>query len=206
MIDDSYIVVANGEFPTHSIPLNILASANKIICCDGAINQLETIGLNADYIIGDMDSIEKKLKNKYSDKIIKDNDQSENDLRKALKWLRDKNIKKITIIGGTGKRDDHSLGNIFTLLQYPTNMKINMYTNFGYFSIIEKNCKIDSYKGQQISIFCIDPDIKITSINLKYKLNNISLSSLYKGTLNESMYKHFTLNLSHGKILLFQTF
>ena len=35
------VIIANGEFPTHSTPLEKLINAQSIIACDGAINNLE---------------------------------------------------------------------------------------------------------------------------------------------------------------------
>ena len=34
------VIVANGEFPTHSIPLRILNEATSMLACDGAANTL----------------------------------------------------------------------------------------------------------------------------------------------------------------------
>ena len=32
------VILANGDYPTHPIPLQILAYAPYIICCDGGAN------------------------------------------------------------------------------------------------------------------------------------------------------------------------
>ena len=64
-------------------------------------------------IIGDLDSIDTKIKEKYSHIIIEILDQSQNDLRKALNWLNKKKCSNITILGATGLREDHTIGNIF---------------------------------------------------------------------------------------------
>ena len=36
------IIVANGDFPTHQIPLEILKSGQSIVACDGGANKLIT--------------------------------------------------------------------------------------------------------------------------------------------------------------------
>ena len=112
---NSVVILANGDFPKHPTPLRILKEATTIICCDGAVNNLVDHGLKPTHIIGDMDSISLELKNKYEDMLIHIADQNENDLRKALNWLGENGAKKAIILGATGKRDDHSLANIFTL-------------------------------------------------------------------------------------------
>ena len=66
---DPVVVLANGEFPKHDIPLHELDVAGSIICCDGAVNKLAEKGMEPTHIIGDMDSISVKMKTKYHDKL-----------------------------------------------------------------------------------------------------------------------------------------
>ena len=87
------VILANGNFPKHKKPLKILKEAETIICCDGAINKLDELNIIPNQIIGDMDSITKKLKDKYRDQLIEIQSQNENDLRKAINWLENNNYK-----------------------------------------------------------------------------------------------------------------
>ena len=203
---DSVVILANGDFPKHPNPLHILNEAITIICCDGAVNNLEEYGIIPSHIIGDMDSISPDLKNKYKDKLIHVPEQNENDLRKALKWTENNGAKKATILGATGKRDDHNLANIFTLLEFPSNLEIEYFTDYGKFSVVKGERKFNSFTGEQVSIFSADHTIKITSTYLKYNLNSNSLTNLYCGSLNESINDIFTISISHGKILVYQVF
>ena len=158
------------------------------------------------YILGDLDSIDDNLKNKYRDRIIELPGQDENDLRKAIVWTESNGAKKAAILGATGKRDDHTLANIFTLLQYPSQLEMTIYTDHGIFSVAEDKKTFDSFTGQQISLFATDKSIEVTSNNLKYNMINKVLTTLYCGSLNESLNDSFTLTLSHGKILVYQVF
>ena len=206
MIQEPVIILANGDFPSRETPLLILEDAGTIVCCDGSVNKLVKNGMEPHYILGDMDSIDNSLKKKYKERVIELPYQNENDLRKAIHWVENKGVKKTTILGATGKRDDHSLANIFTLLQYPSQLEMTIYTDHGKFSVVHSEKKFDSFTGQQISLFTTDPNIEVTSTNLKYNLNYKKLTTLYCGSLNESLNDRFTLTLSHGKILVYQVF
>ena len=206
MIQGPVVILANGDFPSHPISLGKLQDANTIICCDGSVNNLVKNNMEPQYILGDMDSIDDTLKKKYNDRIIKLPEQDENDLIKAIRWAESKEIKEVAILGATGKREDHTLSNIFILLQFPTSLKCTLITDNGNFSITEGTAKFQSFNGQQISIFSVDPEIKITSTNLKYNLNLSKYINLYCGSLNESLTETFTLSVSHGKILVYQVF
>ena len=206
MVKDSVVILANGNYPTHPIPVKKLHKAGCIICCDGAAGQLTDKGLEPSIIIGDLDSIGQSLKSKYNDKTIHLPDQDENDLRKAIQWAEDGGINDVAILGATGKRDDHSLANIFILLQFPTSLKCTLMTDYGCFKTAEGTEEFRSFKGQQVSLFSTDPEIEITSRNLKYNLISTRITELYSGSLNESVNENFTLCISHGKILVYQVF
>ena len=52
-----YTILANGQFPVHPFPLDILHNSQTIICTDGSANSLIDKGINPNVIIGDMDSL-----------------------------------------------------------------------------------------------------------------------------------------------------
>ena len=84
-------LIANGHFPKHSVPINILKKADLIICCDGAANNAITSGYKPHIIIGDFDSINKDVQKFKDAEFIYLPDQNENDLRKSLMWIKDNN-------------------------------------------------------------------------------------------------------------------
>ena len=204
-ISQPVCVVANGDFPKHSIPIDILNNSKTIIACDGATNNLVNKGYSPNLIIGDLDSISSENKKKFHNIIIEKSNQEENDLRKSINYLKDNNINKFSIIAATGKREDHMLGNIFSLLDYK-NLDIRIFTDTGYFSCIHKSQNINSFKDQKISLFSTDKTITITSNGLMYNFNNNAISSLFYGTLNMSTSKIIDIKISHGSLLIFQTY
>ena len=206
MIKGPIIILANGDYPSHPIPLSKIETAGSIICCDGAAAQLIKNGYEPHIIIGDLDSIDSDIQKKYQEKLYHIPDQDENDLRKAIDWINKNEMERATILGATGKRDDHSLANIFTILQVKINCKCNIITDNGEFSIAEGEMTFNSFRGQQISIFSVNQNIEITSTNLKYNLNKYKLCNLYNCTLNESISDFFTLTISQEKVLVYQAF
>jgi thiamine pyrophosphokinase len=199
----SAVIVANGKFPVHPIPLKILHSADFIIACDGAVKKLVEKNLPPNIIIGDLDSISKKLKLKFSDRIIEDHDQYTNDLTKSVTWAKNNGFDKVTILSATGKREDHTLGNISLLYSYSRMIEVEMVTNKGVLKPIRKTTTLKCEKGQQISIFSNHPDLKITSQGLKYPLQELQLRELWMGTLNEALNDNFTLEFKDGEVIVF---
>ncbi len=171
------IILADGKFPSNEIPITILRNAKKIICCDGATLKLLEFGREPDAIIGDIDSIPANIIEKYKSKIITITEQETNDLTKTVNWCVENNLKEIIILGATGLREDHTAGNISLLCNYMKKANVKMISDFGIFTPIEKTTKFNSFPGQQVSIFSIIPETKITTENLKYPLTQSQLKS-----------------------------
>ena len=180
------VILANGQYPSHAVPLRHLEEADLIVCCDGATEKLVAHGIEPGIITGDLDSVSPELKRKYKSILVQDSDQETNDLTKAVKWCISQGIKEVVILGATGIREDHTLGNISLLADYNRDVRAVMLTDTGSFHVFTGTVTIDSYPGQQVSLFSIDPDLAVTSQGLRYPLQNLRLTSWWRGTLNET--------------------
>ncbi len=197
------VILANGTFPTHPVPVSRLREAGLIVCCDGAAEKLVANGLEPGIIIGDLDSVSPELRERYRSILVQDSDQETNDLTKAVKWCVTQGIREVAILGATGIREDHTLGNISLLADYKNDIDAIMLTDTGSFRVYDGSVTIASHPGQQVSLFSIDPSLKVTSTGLKYPLQNLKLTSWWRGTLNEAEGECFTLKFDTGKIIVF---
>jgi thiamine pyrophosphokinase len=200
------VIVADGLFPTHEIPLGYLNNATKIICCDGSAANLVLAGYTPDAIVGDMDSLSEDLTTRFPDRIFPDDNQDTNDLTKAVIWCSANGYKDIVIVGATGKREDHTIGNISLLTEYVKESNVVMITDTGVFLPFLKSCKVSSLPGQQVSIFSIDPQTEITSAGLKYPLIHTKFLNWWVATLNESLGESFTLDFKDGRVIVYLKF
>ena len=198
------VIIANGRFPTHPTPLSYIERASFIVCCDGAANEFIEIGGKPNAIVGDCDSISKENIVRFADILYPNNDQETNDLTKSVQFCVDKGMKDIIIVGGTGKREDHTLGNISLLAEYVYIANVVMATNWGIFTPRNTTTQFKSFIGEQVSIFSID-HTKVSSQNLKYPLSNRILSNWWEGSLNESLDESFTIKTTN-RIIVFQAY
>ena len=199
------IILANGEFPKHPIPLQILYEAEKVICCDGATLKLLDHKREPDLIIGDLDSLPDEIKSKYAGRLICITEQENNDLTKAVNWCIENNIEEVTILGATGLRTDHTIGNIALLARYGKKIKVQMLDDYGVYTPIYQTTTFSSFKGQQVSILSIQQETAITLEGLKYPLHEYCLTEWWMGTLNESLGESFSIIFDKGSIVVFQT-
>ena len=198
------VIVAHGDFPRNPVPLSLLHEASQIVCCDGATESLLGYGLEPDYIVGDLDSLSQDLQQRYCHCLHHDPDQQTNDLTKAVSFCMERQWNEITILGATGKREDHSIGNISLLADYAEYARVQLVTDYGVFTPLLQSGCFESYAGQQVSIFSLTPDTVFTFHGLKYPLTEQTLSSWWQGTLNEALGDEFTIEMNHGKALVFR--
>lgn len=199
------VILANGEFPIHDIPLDFLHNAEKIICCDGAICKLLEYDEEPNIIIGDLDSVPEFVKQKYASQLVYVTEQENNDLTKAVNWCVENQISDIIILGATGLRADHTIGNISLLARYGKLANVTMIDNYGVFTPIYESTSFKSFEGQQVSIFSIEPETPITLNSLMYPLNKFSLREWWQGTLNESLGDTFSIMFDKGTVVVFQS-
>lgn len=190
------VIVANGEFPTHRIPLEVLKHARHIVACDGAISHVP----QAEAVVGDGDSVPAE----YHNRLFQIDEQEDNDLTKATRYCLNKGWKRIAYLGCTGLREDHTLGNIGLLMRYYRKMGVEgiMFTDYGFFTPAYGNRTFQSEKGKQVSIFNFGCR-QLTSEGLRW--NSYAYDEWWQGTLNEALGDSFSF-AADSYYLVYQTY
>ena len=200
------VIFANGAVPEHAVPLMVLREAERIICCDGAVDKLVPLGYVPDLIVGDMDSISDSARERFKDRIVEIPDQGRNDLTKALKLCLQHGWHDIVVIGATGRRVDHTLGNLSLLVDFARQLDLVLLDDNGTFFPLLDSGGFVTEAGQQISIFSFDPEAAISSQGLKYPLNGIKLNRWWQATLNEAQATLVQLRFDGGPLLVFRSY
>lgn len=200
------VILANGNFPNHPIPLSILYSNKEhIICCDGAIDSLIKTGIVPHAIVGDCDSLSEHNKIRFANIIHQVHEQDTNDLTKSVVFCIENNIDEIIILGATGRREDHTIANIGLLADYVDSIdNVSIVTDYGVFNVISKTSNFESFVGQQVSLFSVS-DCIVTTQNLKYSINKRSLKKWWEATLNESLASNFIIE-TDDKLIVYRVF
>lgn len=198
------VILANGDFPTAETPLRLLREAPFLCCCDGAAEAALARGFQPDAIVGDGDSLSSTLKSRYASIIHTESEQDDNDLTKATRFCKSLGFKRIAYLVATGKREDHTIGNIFLLPYYIRQFGVTpeIFTDHGWFSVIEGTAELSTFPGQQVSLFNITAK-KIEGEGFKWL--PFSYDELWQGTLNEAKSNRIILK-TDGIIIVFRTY
>ena len=194
------VIVAGGEFPTAPQPLEVLQSTPFVVCCDGAADRYIATGHTPDAIVGDGDSISAENREKYTHLLHIIAEQETNDQTKAVHFLMEQGKRRIAIVGATGLREDHTIGNISLLVEYARmGCDVCSFTDYGVFIPCNGTTTHKCHKGQQVSIFSITAK-DLSAEGLRYPIYDFS--NWWQGTLNECTGDEFTINAT-GWYLLF---
>ena len=194
------VIVAGGEFPTAPQPLEILQSAPYVVCCDGAADRYIATGRVPDAIVGDGDSISAENREKFAHLLHIISEQESNDQTKTVRYLLEHGMRRIAIVGATGRREDHTIGNISLLIEYArAGGDVCSFTDHGVFIPCNGTTTHKSRKGQQVSIFSITAK-DLSAKGLLYPIYDFN--NWWQGTLNECTGDEFTIK-ANGEYLLF---
>ena len=203
------VIIGNGSFPNSKRVRSLIDKINIRVCCDGGANTFIAEGYIPNLIVGDGDSLTPENKEKYSSIFIQISEQETNDQTKAVRQtislLNQKyNIThpRILIVGATGKREDHTIGNISLLATYMKLADIIMISDYGYIEAVDSSGQWELPLGNEISIFNINAtDFK--SQGLQYPLYDFD--QLWQGTLNKNIFKTVSIT-AKGLFIIYISF
>ena len=214
----SIVILCDGVFPKTEYPRYLIRMADFIICCDGALvkfmrNSKAIFGEERlpDLVIGDMDTLSQQMQRKYKDIIIKEEEQDHNDQTKAVRWAVNNidDLEHIYILGATGGRPEHTIGNAGLLMEYTRmfdmegrGIAMESVSDYGTMFAVNDTVSLDCGEGRQISIFSPDNTLKIRSEGLAWQTEDVVFDNWWKATLNRAVQDTVTLTFSHRSLAL----
>ncbi len=213
---NTVVIICDGQFPKTEYPRYLIQTADFVICCDGSLkkfirNSVSIFGEERlpDLVIGDMDTLPTSWQKKYADIIVKEDEQDHNDQTKAVRWALNnlKGINNIYILGSTGGRAEHTIGNLSLLMEYTRmfdlgDMTIEAVTDEGTIFAVNDTVEFDCGTGRSVSIFSPDSTLNIKSEGLEYQTDEVIFDNWWKATLNKASQDNVRLEFSHSSMAL----
>ncbi len=201
------IILANGLFPTHAIPLRAMHEAARIVCCDGAANRLVDYSeFSPVAIVGDGDSLSEGARERWPAIRVTSTCQETNDLEKAFRHCIEKGWKDLVILGATGKREDHTLGNLSLLADFSREATVSMLTDECLITPVSKEVTLPSAPQQPVSFIACEPQLRLTVEGVHYPVRDLALTRWATATLNIATGAFIRVVPSGGTVLVFQAF
>lgn len=199
------VVILNGEIKVGYEIYNRYSNTDSydIFCADGGANHAFELGIIPKLIIGDFDSINKKVLEHFKnmdvtfEKFPKSKDFTDGEL--IIGKIYDQ-YEEIIVLGGQGGRTDHFLSNLFLIEKYP---KIKFVNHKEEIFFVKNGKEFINKKGATISFIPIDKEVtEITLTGFEYPLANYNTKRGSSITMsNIIMNDSAKITFSKGKLL-----
>ncbi len=199
------LILVNGQTSTKRWFLKYYTMFDIFVCADGGANTASHWNIKPHYIIGDFDSITKETREHFKDvPQLRYADQNSTDLEKCLKFVIKKGFENITVVGATGGRVDHQIGNISALVKFSNKALITFVDSFGELMYIGKRMIALLPKETILSLLPVTVCEGITTTGLRWNLRNEKLANGFRdGISNVVVGRKVTIEVKSGHLLAY---
>lgn len=190
------LILCDGEPPSKELLFHHLQQVDTIICTDGAVEWVSTTGCCPDIVIGDMDSAgmlpdcEVIYTGHHSE-------QENSDAEKAILLALERGAERIVVLGATGQRLDHTLGNLWLIAKYHQRADVLLADDFGEMRVISGPGTFTCRVGSVVSLLPLTPDVTLHTEGLRWPLNG-PLEQGTRGISNVAVSDQVLIDLQSG--------
>lgn len=188
---------------------------DRILAADSGMNALYAAAVTPDIIIGDFDSADKKIlaffqQNKEIDFCTLNPEKDDTDTEFAIRESIRRGADSITIIGGTGTRLDHVLGNISLLgIGLEEGVRMELLDAHNRICMIDHwvTLKKKEQYGNYLSLIPYNGNVTgVTLKGLKYPLHDYTMGGFNSlGISNEIVDDEASIELTSGQLLVIES-
>ena len=203
------LIIANGASCSTELMGQLLEWSPLVIVLDSAIERVLELDIKIDVLLGDFDrdfNPNVYLEKQYPLKIVHTPDQNKTDLQKAFDYLIDKGHKAVNVIWATGKRADHTITNITTIVSYRNTLKVVVMDDHSKIFLLPNKYEKWYTKNTVLSLIPIGKVDGISTNNLFYPLNNEELTIGYRTGSSNHVSEDGIVTITHenGNLLLME--
>ena len=188
---------------------------DRILAADSGMNALYAAAVTPDIIIGDFDSADEKIlaffqQNKAIDFCTLNPEKDDTDTEFAIRESIRRGADSITIIGGTGTRLDHVLGNISLLgIGLEEGVRMELLDAHNHICMIDHSVTLKKKEqyGNYLSLIPYNGNVTgVTLKGLKYPLHDYTMGGFNSlGISNEIVDDEASIELTSGQLLVIES-
>ena len=168
------LLLVGGGDVNWPVLLSLLDKGLPLVAVDGGANSLVEHGITPDLVIGDLDSINIQAEQEHRSRLLKISEQHSTDFEKSLYATE---APLYLGFGFLGRRFDHSLAALHSLVKYRTQKRIVLVDqeDMVWVPPVADIFEINLPHGTRFSIYPMEPVAFATSQGLVYPLDGLSL-------------------------------
>ena len=205
MARENAVLVANAPLRWTPRLTALAASADLLLAADGGANHLARIGLRPAAVIGDLDSISESTRSWLGEELmIERPDQDRTDLDKTLEYALDNlKVRDFTVLGATGGRVDHDLGNLSLLARLGLGTRLQFEGDSHRLLATRGELRLQSFPGETWSFWTYDPEIRVTVEGVRWPINNAAIDAGGRPSIsNEAIRNEVCVRAEGGAVIV----
>lgn len=207
-----YILISNGDFAAETAG-KIDWNESVKICVDGGARHFKELGIDPDMIIGDLDSADRDTVDYFRDRGVEvlrhPSKKDKTDTEIAVEYALESGASEILLLGSTGSRVDHMMGNINLLHRLKAqNILGKMVDAENEISIISGEYELEMDENYKyISLIPYGGEVKaVTLRGFEYELTERDFSvSDTLGISNEIAGGRAHISIGSGEMMLIKS-
>jgi thiamine pyrophosphokinase len=200
------LIVANGRLPGARTVARLAGAADWVIATDGAAQRLARRGITPHAIVGDFDSLAADHLLRFaSSEIVHAPDQNACDLEKAVRYALEHGFSDITVVGGLGRRWDHSLTTVSLLIRFARECTIRLVQGRTSIVAVHHQAVLNGAKGDRISLIAFAPVEGLTLTGVQWPLSSAHLEPGSLGVSNRMTANQAEVRVSSGCVVACHT-
>ena len=205
------LIIANGAACSTELMGQLLEWSPLVVVLDSAIERVLPLNIKVDVLLGDFDrdfDAHAYKEYQYPIEIIHTPDQEKTDLEKAFIYLIERGIPAVNVIWATGKRADHTLNNLTTIIRYREKLKIVLLDDHSKIFLLPNHFQKWYTANTPISLVPIGNVSGITTENLYYPLKNETLTIGHRNGTSNHVSQDGLVTITHnsGHLLMMECF
>jgi len=199
------VILGNGPWENPKRLLELLKPGDFLLACDGAYKKAVAVGLKPQAVIGDFDSMALRNVPAGVEVVKHPSEKDETDGELALALALAKKPKEILWYAALGDRWDHTLANLFLLVQAASRrVPVHLLQGDWELFLVLDSLVIQGKTKDRVSLIPLSKQtFGVSTQGLKYALSNQTLF-LHKsrGVSNEMKTSKASVSLKRGWLLV----
>ena len=196
------LIIANGASCSQELLGQLLEWSPLVIVLDSAIERVFELGIKVDVLLGDFDrgfDADYYKEKQYPLTIIHTPNQDKSDLEKAFDYLIEKGHQAVNVIWATGKRADHTITNLTSIVNYRHQLKIVLLDDHSKVHLLPVKFEKWYTADTAISLIPVGEVSGIRTENLFYPLKNEILTMGYRTGSSNHVIQDGFVRIEHTK-------
>lgn len=205
----SALVLLGGSGSPESVPE--MPRGALVIAADSGLHLAAELGLKADVVVGDMDSVAPSAldaaRSHGAEIITHPTDKDETDLELALEEAVRRGVRRVHVLGGPYGRVDHHLANVGVLTS-PRLREIDVVAHLGQalLTVVRSSASLRGRPGEIVSLLAAGgPASEVTTRGLRWELSGETLVPWStRGVSNEFIDGRALISVGDGALVAVQ--